>query len=84
MIFWLERYVHVRPLHLSSRLNALSQADLLLELLPLCLQGDGHATSEDHIDFSYLFVTVEINSAMVTPTWLLGHMCCWWWHLLAV
>jgi hypothetical protein len=84
MIFWPERYVHVSPLHLSSRLNALSQANLLLELLPLCLQGDGHATSEDHIDFSHLFVVVGIDSAMFTLMGLLGHRCCWLWYLLLV
>jgi hypothetical protein len=59
-------------------------ADLMLELLPLCLRVNGHATSEDYIDFSHLFIAVGINLAVVTPTGLLGHRCCWWWHLFTV
>jgi hypothetical protein len=34
---WPKRYVNVGPLHSSFWLDALSQADLSLELLPLCL-----------------------------------------------
>jgi hypothetical protein len=30
------------------------------------LQGDGHATSEDHIDFPHLILIVGIGSAMLT------------------
>jgi hypothetical protein len=62
----------------------LSQANLLLELIPFCLLGHGHATYEDHIGFSHLFITIGIDSAMFTLTGLLGRWCWWWWHLLAV
>jgi hypothetical protein len=68
MILWHEQYIHVKPLHLPSGLNALSQAGLPLDLLSLCLQGDGHATTKDHIDFSHLFIIVRISSMMFTST----------------
>jgi hypothetical protein len=72
VVFWSERYVHVRPLHLSTQLYALSQGDLLLKLLSLCLRGDVHTTSEYHVDLSHLLITVSINLAMLTLTRFLG------------
>jgi hypothetical protein len=63
----------------------LSQADLPLELLPLHLRGDGHATFEDHVDHSHLLIIVgRIGPAMFALSGLLGHLCYWWWHLLAI
>jgi hypothetical protein len=32
----------------------------MLELLPLCLGGDGHATSEDHIDLHHMLIAIRI------------------------
>jgi hypothetical protein len=68
-----KRYIHVRPLHVSNGLDALSQADLPLELLYLCLRGDGHATTEDHVDFPHLILVVGISSTMLTSIGFLGH-----------
>jgi hypothetical protein len=62
----------------------LSQANLTLDLLSLCLQGNGHATPEDHIDLSHLFIVIRIDPAMLTTTGLLGHRRYWWRHLLAI
>jgi hypothetical protein len=44
------------------------QADLTLVLLPLCLGGDGHTTSEDHIDLHYMLIVVGILSMVFAPT----------------
>jgi hypothetical protein len=43
MVFMSERDVNIGPLHSSFWLDTLSQANLSLslELLPLCLRGDG-------------------------------------------
>jgi hypothetical protein len=84
VIHWPKRDIHVRPLHLSSGLDALSQADLPLELLSLCLRGGGHATFEDHVDLSHLLIVVRIGLAGFVPMGLLGHRCCEWLHLLAI
>jgi hypothetical protein len=65
VVFWFERDTDIKPLHHPSRFNALSQVDLMLDLLSLCLRGDGHATSEDHLDLSHLFITVRINHALI-------------------
>jgi hypothetical protein len=83
MIFQPEQDVNVRPLNFSSKLDALSQADLTFKPLPLCLQGDGQATSEDHIDLTHLILIVGIGSKVFASLQLLRHRC-WWWHLLAV
>jgi hypothetical protein len=58
----------------------LHQANLSLELLPLCLQGDGHATSKDHIDLIHMLLIVGIGSMMFPSARLLHRL--WWWHLL--
>jgi hypothetical protein len=50
----------------------------------LCLQDDGHATFEDHTNFSHLFIVVGTGSAVFTSMGFLGHRCYWWWHLLAI
>jgi hypothetical protein len=83
MIFQPERDVNIRPLHFPSRIDALSQANLAFKLLALCLRGNGHAASKDHIDLPYLILIIGIGSAMFTSTGFLGHRC-WWWHLLAL
>jgi hypothetical protein len=63
----------------------LIQADLSLKLLPLCLRGDGHSTSKDHVDFSHLPIVVErIVPAMFASMGFLGHLSWWWWHLLVI
>jgi hypothetical protein len=80
MIFWPKRDVNVGPLHFSSRLDALSLADLMFKLLPLCLRGDGHAAPKDHVDLTHLILIVRIGSMMFASSWLL----CRWWHLLVV
>jgi hypothetical protein len=49
----------------------------------LCLRGDAHATSKDHVDFTHLILIVEIGSMMFALTWLLCHWF-WWCHLLAI
>jgi hypothetical protein len=79
MVPWPKRDVYVRLLHLSSRLDALSQVDFLLELLSLCLRGDGYATSKNHIDLSHLFIIIGgIDPAVFTLMGFLGHRSCWW------
>jgi hypothetical protein len=65
-------------------LNVLSQVNLPLELLSLCLRGDRHATSEDEIDLSQLFIVIWISSAMFSSMGFPRHRCCWWWHLFAI
>jgi hypothetical protein len=62
MIFWHKRYIYVRPVHLPLGLNALSQANISLELLSLRLQKDRHTTSEDHIDFPHLTLIVSVGT----------------------
>jgi hypothetical protein len=52
-------------------------------LLSLCLRGDGHATSEDHVNLPHTILIVEIGSTMFTSTGFLGHRCLWW-HLLTI
>jgi hypothetical protein len=44
------RDFYVRPPHPSPGPDALSHPDLPFKLLTLCLRGNGHATSKDHID----------------------------------
>jgi hypothetical protein len=82
MIFRPERDVSVRPLHSFFWFDALSQADLSLELFPLCLRGNGHATPEDHVDLVHLLNTVRVSLMMFSPMQLLHHWLCW--HLLAI
>jgi hypothetical protein len=84
VVFLSERDTEVRPLHPPSRLNALSQANLVLDLFSLRLRGDGHATSKDHINISYLFITVRINPTLINPPGLLRHQRCWRWQLLPI
>jgi hypothetical protein len=62
----------------------LGQADLTLELLPLCLGGDGHAAPEDNIDLPYLLISVGICPTMINSPGLLRHRRCWGWHLLLI
>jgi hypothetical protein len=82
MVFRPERDVSFGPLHSSLWLDALSQDIFSLELLPLRLRVDGHATSKDHVDLIKLIVIVRISLAMFSSSWL---MCCWLvWHLLAI
>ncbi len=84
MVFRPEQNVCLGPPH-SSWLVALSQADISFELLSLCLRGDGHATPEDHIDLSHLLIVVgRIGLAVFALLGLLGHLSCWWWHLLMI
>jgi hypothetical protein len=49
----------------------------------LCLQGNGHATPEDHVDLAHLIFIVGIGSTIFAPTWLLCNRC-WWWHLITI
>jgi uncharacterized protein (DUF983 family) len=85
VVLWPEQDVYVRPPHPSPELDVLSQADLLLKLLPLCLQGDGHATFKDHVDLPHLLIIVRvIHLTMFAPTGLLWHRYCWLWHLLMI
>jgi hypothetical protein len=49
----------------------------------LCLQGDGHPTSEDHIGVTHLILVLGIGSAMIASMGFLGHRC-WWRHLLVI
>jgi hypothetical protein len=60
----------------------LGQADLTLELLPLRLRGDGHATPEDNIDLPHLLIFVRICSTLINSPGLLWHRRYWGWHLL--
>jgi hypothetical protein len=85
VVLWPERDVHVRPPHHSAGLDALSQTDLPLKLLPLCLQGDGHATYKDHVDLPHLLIIVKgIGLVMFASSRLMGHRHCWQWHLLVI
>jgi hypothetical protein len=43
----------------------------MLELLPLCLGGDLHATPEDDVDLSHLLGTVRIYPMLVDSLGLL-------------
>jgi hypothetical protein len=45
----------------------------MLELLPLCLGGDGHATPEDDVDLYHLLVAIEICSTLIDSPGLLWH-----------
>jgi hypothetical protein len=71
MVFGLERDVSFGPLHSSLWLDALSQTDLSLELLPLCLQGDGCAVPEDHVDLVHLIIIVGVGPMMFSSSWVL-------------
>jgi hypothetical protein len=46
----------------------LSQANFTLNLLPLHLGGDQHATPKDHVDFYHMLVSIGDLSAMYSPT----------------
>jgi hypothetical protein len=76
VVLWLKRDIYVRPPHHSPGLDALSQVDLPLKLLPLCLQEDGHATSEDHIDLPHLLITVLVNLVIFALMGLLWRQHC--------
>jgi hypothetical protein len=51
----------------------------MLQLLPLCFGGEGHAAPEDNINLPHLLISVKIF-----PTGFLQHWCCWGWHLLPI
>jgi hypothetical protein len=55
----------------------LGQADLTLELLPLCLGGEGHVAPEDNINLSHLLISIRIFPMMITSPGFLRHLCCW-------
>jgi hypothetical protein len=76
VIFWPKRDAYIIPLHHPSWLDMLSQADLTLELLSLCLRDNGHATLEDHVHLSDLFVVIRINPALLTSMGFLRHQRC--------
>jgi hypothetical protein len=85
VILWPERDVDIGPPRHPPGLDALSQADLPFELLPLFLRGDGHATSEDHIDLFHLLIVVgRIGPTVFSPSGFLGRLSWWWWLLLAI
>jgi hypothetical protein len=85
MVMWSERDVYIRPTHPSPGLNALSQADFPLKLLALCLQGDGHATSKDHIGLPHLLIVIKgICLMMFASTGILWRRCCWRRQLLPI
>jgi hypothetical protein len=60
------------------------QVDLTLELLPLHLGGDGHATPKNDVDLCHLLIAFGIHATLINSLRLLLHRCCWWWHLLPV
>jgi hypothetical protein len=78
-----EGHVPIRP-RPSPWLDSLVQADLTLEFLPLCLGGDRHATTEDHIDLCHMLIVVQIIYTVLTPTGILRCWHYWWWHLLVI
>jgi hypothetical protein len=82
MIFWSEQDVSFRPLHSSPWLDALHQVDISFELLPLCLQGDGQATPEDHTDLVHMIFIVGVSLTMFSSSWLLHSGLLW--HLLTI
>jgi hypothetical protein len=53
-------------------------------LLPLCLGGDCHATSKDHVDFCHMLISIGGLSAMLSPAGILECQHCWWRHLFAI
>jgi hypothetical protein len=71
MVFRLERDVSLEPLHSSIWLDALSQADFSLKHLSLCLQDDGQAALEHHIDLIHLILIVGISPMIFSSTRLL-------------
>jgi hypothetical protein len=56
----------------------------MLELLPLRLGGDGHATPEDDVHLSHLLIAIGIYPALIDSPGLLWHWRCWWWQLLPI
>jgi hypothetical protein len=62
----------------------LGQADLTLKLLPLCLGGDWHAASKDHVDFRHMLISIGDLSAMFSPTGILRCRCYWWRHSFVI
>jgi hypothetical protein len=55
-----------------------------VELLPLCLGGNRHATSEDHVDLRHMLIAIRIISMILTLTGILRCRHYWWWHLLMI
>jgi hypothetical protein len=84
VMFWSKQDVIIGPPHLSSLLDLLGQADLALKLLPLCLGGDWHAASKDHIDLHHMLIFVGDLSAMLSLMRILRCRRCWWWHSFAI
>jgi hypothetical protein len=82
MIFGPGRDVNFGPLHSSLWLDALSQANLSFELLPLHLWGDGQATLKDHIDLIHLIFIIGVSPMMFSLPLLLHHGL--FQHLLAI
>jgi hypothetical protein len=80
VIFWSKWDVIIGPPHPSSSLELLGQVDLALKLLSLCLGGDWHISSKDHVDFRHMLITVGDLSAMFSPTGILRCRHCWWRH----
>jgi hypothetical protein len=97
---WWSIYLHLQMRRISSLLllmtlsspkdslvssTALSQADLSLNLLAMCLRGKGHATSEDHIDLPHLLIFIRgIHPVMFTLTGIMRCWHCWRQHLLPI
>jgi hypothetical protein len=56
----------------------------MLELLPLCVGGDGNVTPEDDVDLFHLLIIVGIHAMLINSPGLLRHRCYWWWHLFPI
>jgi hypothetical protein len=56
----------------------------MLELLPLCLGGNGHAASKDNIDLPHLLISIRICPTMINSLGLLWRRHCCWWYLLPI
>jgi hypothetical protein len=54
----------------------------MLELLPLRLGSDGHATPEDDVNLYHLLITIRICMMLINSLGLLWRRHCWCWHLL--
>jgi hypothetical protein len=70
VVVWPEHDVRLRLFHSATWLDPLGQVDLMLELLPLSLGGDGETAPEDCVDFPELFIIVGVSPTVFSPAWL--------------
>jgi hypothetical protein len=74
MVFRPEQNSSLRPLHSSVWLNTLSEANLSLDLLPLCLRGDGYVAPKDHIDLIHLIFIIGVGLTMFVTSLMFKHV----------